>query len=190
MAAKPSPDEALVAARVGHLNLIQGIITRLAGFSASAKNFCVTIVAAIAGIAFQQQLPILLSGGLFVVVVFALLDVYYLAQERRFRDLYRTVAARPLGEASRLDLDPPSLSFGNYAAGFRSFSTGGFYLLLLIAAAGLLLIGYGWADKAGLEPPRRAAVAAEPERVGSSGVAASASANGVSAQQPNAASTR
>jgi hypothetical protein len=150
MAIKSLPADELLAARVAHLNMLQGVVTRLATFSASAKNFCVTVVAALLGIAFQQHLPALLLGAAFVVLSFASLDIYYLAQERRFRDFYQIVVDRPLADAAQMDLSPPKLSLPKYLAGFRSFSTGGFYALLLIVGIALLPIVHERGEKDGL----------------------------------------
>jgi hypothetical protein len=138
--------------------MIQGVVSRLATFSANAKNFCITVVAALLGIAFQQHLPVLLIAAAFVVISFAALDVYYLAQERRFREFYRDVADRPLTKATELGLTPPTLTLSAYFAGIRSFSTGGFYLLLLIVGAALLPIAYERAEENGLGNTRGAAV--------------------------------
>jgi hypothetical protein len=127
--------------------MIQGIILRLSGFSANAKNFCITILAAVIGISFQHHLALLIAAAAFVIITFAALDTYYLAQERRFRAFYADVAARPLSDAHQLELAPPKLDFSQYLAGALSFSTGGFYLLLLIVASALLCIAYGRSDE-------------------------------------------
>lgn len=138
MATDPPSTGELLTARAAHLNMTQGVVTRLATFSANAKNFCVTVVAALLGIAFQQKLPSLLLVAPLVLIAFAALDVYYLAQERRFRVFYHDVANRPLVDAAQMDLAPSNLTMSNYLAAIRSFSTGGFYSLLLIVAAALL----------------------------------------------------
>lgn len=137
MSNKNPSAEDLIGARLGHLNMIQGVVSRLATFSASAKNFCITVLAALIGVAFQQNLPWLFLAAAFVVISFAALDVYYLAQERRFRELYSEVAARTLVDASQFDMSPSSLTVREYGMAIRSFSTGGFYLLLLIACIAL-----------------------------------------------------
>jgi hypothetical protein len=154
--------------------MVQGVVTRMATFSATAKNFCITVVAALLGIAFQQHLPNLMLGAAFVVTSFAALDVYYLAQERRFRDFYQEVVNRPLSDAAQMDILPAKLSISKYLAGIRSFSTGGFYLLLLIVGMALLPIMYERGQEAGLGDHRCAAgsTAQTPS------VAVSASANG------------
>lgn len=159
----PVTDE-LLTARIGHLNMIQGVVTRLATFSANAKNFCITVVAALLGIAFQQHLPLLLLVAALVVLSFAALDVYYLAQERRFREFYRLVADRRLADAGKLDLSPSKLTLWDYLNGIRSFSTGGFYLLLLIVGTALLLIVDERAEEAGTGNPSGAVGSTEAER--------------------------
>lgn len=161
-------EEHLSTVRLGHLNMIQGVISRISGYSANAKNFCITVLAAIIGISFQYRLPLglLLPAATFIVVVFGALDTYYLAQERRFRDLYSDVAARPLADALQLDLNPGKLVFRKYFGALRSFSTGGYYALLLIAAGLLLVVAYGRSDEARLGSVGSAAGAAEQRRVG------------------------
>jgi len=155
MPTKVSNDEHLGTVRLAHLNMIQGVISRISGFSANAKNFCITLLAAVIGISFQYRLSLclLLLAAAFVVFVFGALDIYYLAQERRFRRFYGEVAARPLADALQLDLDPGKLDLGKYLSAIRSFSTGGYYTLLLIATAGLLFIAYGRSDDSRLGTP-------------------------------------
>ena len=163
----PPNEEHLSTIRLGHLNMIQGIISRISGFSANAKNFCITVLAAIIGISFQYKLSLglLVPAAIFIVIVFGALDTYYLAQERRFRDLYNQVVARPLTDALRLDLEPGKLVLRKYFAAIRSFSTGGYYALLLIAAALLLIVAYGRSDEARVGSVGSAAGATEQRRV-------------------------
>jgi hypothetical protein len=156
----------LLTARAAHLNMTQAVVTRLATFSANAKNFCVTVVAVLLGIAFQQKLPLLLVVAALVVFSFAALDVYYLAQERRFRGFYREVANRPIADATQMDLAPSTLTLKDYVEGIRSFSTGGFYLLLLIVGAALLLTFDGRAEETGPGNSNGATGAAETQRAG------------------------
>jgi hypothetical protein len=46
-----------------------------------------------------------------------------------------------------MDLAPSTLTLKDYVEGIRSFSTGGFYLLLLIVGAALLLTFDGRAEE-------------------------------------------
>jgi hypothetical protein len=140
---KALTNEQLVAMRLSHLNMIQAIILRMSGFSASAKNFCITLLGAIIGISFQRHLPMLIPAAAFIVMVFLVLDVYYLAQERRFRLLYDTVAKKDITLGDQLGIAPDPLAFGQYLKSVRSFSTGGYYALLLIAASVIICISDG-----------------------------------------------
>lgn len=133
----PTPDK-LVDLRVAHLNMIQGVIARMSGFSAAAKNFCVTINAAILGFAFQKQNPALIWAAAAVVLIFYAMDTYYLALEKRFRALYEAVAARPFADAAQLSLIPPKWCFSTTWKAARSLSVVGFYALLLLGVMLLL----------------------------------------------------
>ena len=189
MSPTSASEEHLSTVRLGHLNMIQGVISRISGFSANAKNFCITILAAIIGISFQYRLPLglLLPAATFIVVVFGALDTYYLAQERRFRDLYNDVAARPLANALQLELNPGKLVLRKYFGALRSFSTGGYYTLLLIAAALLLIVAYGRSDEARVGNVGSVVGATEQRRVGDAASIAAGGGADAGAIEPDAA---
>lgn len=75
-----------------HLQMLQDIIGRLAGNSASCKTWCVSLTSALAVVAAGEAAsrPRILSVAVLPVVLFLLLDAYYLGLERRFRDCYNT----------------------------------------------------------------------------------------------------
>ena len=129
-------DEALIQLRLGHLNMVQGIIGRLAGYSATVKNFSVTLAAAAVAVNLAKDQTGLLWIAIAAVVLFMVIDAYYLAQEKAFRDLYEEIAKRPLPKATDLrinrhDLDP--------LRALRSFSVWPFYLPQLIVVALILV---------------------------------------------------
>src|SRR3546814_4907580 len=72
----------LVDLKIAHLNMVQGAVTRMAGFSASAKTFCITILAAIIALAVQAGTAKLALGAIVAVICLGLLDLYYLTLER------------------------------------------------------------------------------------------------------------
>ena len=78
--------------KLKHLEFIQTIITRMNTNSFQIKEWMVTILAAFLAIfvATNNNLFILLAG--FPVLIFWLLDAYYLMMERKFRGLYGDVA--------------------------------------------------------------------------------------------------
>lgn len=130
------PPEALVQLRVGFLTILQGIISRMAGYSAAVKNFSITVTAASVALAYQQHEPNALKIGLGAVVFFAFVDAYYLGLERAFRELYGTKAARPLAEAEDLTIARPPAST---LRALFSLSVFGFYAPQAIVAGGLLI---------------------------------------------------
>lgn len=82
--------------RKSHLEMIQTVISRMAGVSVTMKNYCVTITAAL--LALYSQKPSIGLGycTFFVIAMFGLIDSRYLSQERAFRKLYDEVRARSL----------------------------------------------------------------------------------------------
>jgi hypothetical protein len=139
MTTDPTTDK-LVDLRVAHLNMIQGVIGRMSGFSAGVKNFCVTISAAIIAVAFQKHVPMLVWAAIAVVLIFFVMDAYYLALEKRYRDLYEEVIGRPFTDAAQLSLKPPAPSISTTIKAARSPSVIGFYVLLLIGIVALLIV--------------------------------------------------
>ena len=102
--ASPEPlgEDSKVQLRLGHLNMVQGIIGRVAGFSATAKNFSVTLAAAAVAVNLAEDQKGLLWIALAAALLLLIIDAFYLAQEKAFRDLYDEIASRPLAEAADL----------------------------------------------------------------------------------------
>jgi hypothetical protein len=82
---------------MAHITLVQGIINRLAGNSASCKTWCATLVAALVSLAGATHVPQIVSVALVPVVIFGFLDTMYLAQERAYRDLYKRIIGKVRG---------------------------------------------------------------------------------------------
>ena len=80
-------------ANQARLEMIQGIINRMAGNSSAYKGWMVTITAALLGVAINNHKPLLAWLTVYVVCVLAVLDGYYLALERSYRELYRAAEA-------------------------------------------------------------------------------------------------
>lgn len=74
-----------------HLQMLQAVITRMAGNSFLIKGWTLTIVAAVFALAIDGKQPSLAVVALLPAVGFWLLDSYYLRQERLFRALYDRV---------------------------------------------------------------------------------------------------
>jgi hypothetical protein len=84
----PSPLNPESAAVQNYLNILQGVITRMATNSSNCKNWCITIVSAIVVAIADKAKPDYAFIALIPVILFCFLDAYYLAQERAFRKTY------------------------------------------------------------------------------------------------------
>lgn len=129
-------EDAQVQLRLGHLNMVQGIIGRVAGFSATVKNFSVTLAAAAVAVNLAEDQKGLLWIALGAVLLLLIIDAYYLAQEKAFRDLYDEIAERPLSQADDLRIKRPPL---RPLRAVQSFSVWAFYAPQLVVVGALLV---------------------------------------------------
>lgn len=86
-------------AKIEHLKMIQAVIKRMAGNSFLLKGWCVTLVSALLALSSKDSDSRFVVVALFPVLIFWILDAYFLRQERLFRKLYdkiRTEAATPV----------------------------------------------------------------------------------------------
>src|SRR5215213_699245 len=86
--------------KLEHLKMIQGVITRMAGNSFLIKGWCVTLVSAILALAAKEPNKLFIGIALYPVLMFWILDGYFLYQERLFRALYDEVANKPEVESA------------------------------------------------------------------------------------------
>lgn len=96
---------------IKHLELIQGVITRLAQNSFVYKGWAITLVAAIYALAAKEGHPKYLLDALLPIVTFWGLDAYYLRQERLYRKLYDAVRK---ASQSELDRNPFSMDIAQF----------------------------------------------------------------------------
>lgn len=71
-----------------HLQIMQGVITRMASNSTASKAWCITIVSAILVLVADKSKPEYAFIALVPIVLFLALDSYYLALEKAFRNSY------------------------------------------------------------------------------------------------------
>jgi uncharacterized membrane protein len=144
--APPSPfAPADNAAVIAHINLLQGIINRLAGNSASCKTWCITLVAALLSLAGATHLPSIVTFALVPIIVFGFMDTMYLAQERAYRVLFNRVVGKvrqssyALGDVFEASA---SLTFGSSVATLKSWSIFPVYGGLLLTY--FVTCWFGW----------------------------------------------
>lgn len=71
-----------------YLNILQGVISRMADDSSTCKTRCITLVSAIMVVVALAGRPDSIWVGLIPIALFLFLDSYYLAMERLFRQRY------------------------------------------------------------------------------------------------------
>ena len=119
-----------------HLEIAQDVITRMAENSRSCKLWCVTLVSAVLVLVARTEKPEYALIALIPGVLFLILDTYYLALERAFRESYNAFV-RKLNDDSPTAADlyrvVPSGSVPRYfAASLKSFSIWPFYPTLVV----------------------------------------------------------
>ncbi len=77
--------------KIAHLQMIQAVITRMAGNSLMVKVWTVTLVAALFALAAADTNGFFVYVAYLPAVMFWALDAYFLRQERLFRKLYDQV---------------------------------------------------------------------------------------------------
>jgi len=86
-----------VDSKISYLQIIQGIINRLASNSFLLQGWSVTLVSAIVALGVKDaQKPFVLLAY-FPAVMFWILDAYFLSEEKRFRALYDLVSNQDPG---------------------------------------------------------------------------------------------
>lgn len=77
--------------KVEHLKMIQGIITRMNTNSFQIKGWTITLVSALLALYANSGKVTYIFISLIPVLIFWVLDSYYLQQERKFRALYNDI---------------------------------------------------------------------------------------------------
>ena len=85
-------------AKLKHLELIQGVVNRLAADSFRIKGWAVVLVGALLVLVVREDRAALAAIGFIPVALFWGLDAYFLWQERLFRALYDHVRLLPPDE--------------------------------------------------------------------------------------------
>lgn len=108
-----------------HLDYIQAVIARLAASSAAAKGWSLTVATATFGFSAAQAVPFVAFLGIVVVISFAVIDSYYLREDRLFRQLYDDARK---GNAELYSMDKNKYAWTcKKSEVFWSWSVAGFY---------------------------------------------------------------
>ncbi|UGV24683.1 hypothetical protein E0H22_02670 [Rhodopseudomonas boonkerdii] len=91
--------------RLKYLEMLQSLVTRMAGYGVSIKSYCITVVTAVLGFSFTLQRPAVAALALLPLITFALLDAQYLRVERRFRALFDEIRQQPWDAAPSFEIN-------------------------------------------------------------------------------------
>ncbi|MEZ5086411.1 MAG: HIT family protein [Tessaracoccus sp.] len=141
-----------------HLDYIQAVVTRQSAASSAAKGWLLPVVTATFGFALTQDSWTLAALGIVSIVLFSYLDANYLRSEKRFRQLYDTVARSrrmvPDFTLDPADADDPPIGGVSVETKWRKFvrayfpewdiwkswSILPFYLALFVIGIGVLIV--------------------------------------------------
>ena len=122
--------------KLKHLEFIQSVVNRMASNSFLLKGWGVTLVAALFALAAKDSDKTYIVVAYFPVIVFWILDAYFLSQERRFRNLYDGVRAKKEDEIDfSMDTRPFMDARSSWPAAFFSRT-----LLIFYGSMVLLMI--------------------------------------------------
>lgn len=97
-------------AKLKHLEMIQGVINRMAGNSFLLKGWSVILISALFALAAKDSNQFFLYLAYFPCIAFWSLDGYFLWQERMYRKLYQEISS----------IAPESINFDMNAAKFKN----------------------------------------------------------------------
>ena len=126
-----------------HLELVQGVINRIASNSFMLKGWAVTLVAGIFALAGKDTDKLYFLVAYVPVLVFWGLDAYYLLQERLYRSLYEKVRATEEDDID-FSLNATTEEFdsdkNSYCSCLFSKTESWFYLPLAVVCTGIIVI--------------------------------------------------
>jgi len=98
----------MMDAKLKHMELIQAVTNRMAANSFLLKGWSVTLAAGLFAFAAKDANPKLIVIAYYPVLIFWVLDGYFLSQERLFRALYDKVRKTP---ESDIDFSMDTIEF-------------------------------------------------------------------------------
>lgn len=119
-----------------HLGITQSVIQRMASNSASCKAWCIALVSAILVIVADKGRPDYALIALIPLILFFVLDAYYLALEKAFRNSYNEFIEKlhhkSIKSSDLYAVSPKGSLFCAFIKSLSSFSIWPFYLTLIV----------------------------------------------------------
>ncbi len=128
--------------RIKYLEMIQAIIARMASNQFQARAWSVALGTAVIGFAASKDGdPRFALLAVLPVMLFWMLDAYYLALERSYRDLFNRERLR-LEEPPGFDLNAGQASLAEYAAAAWRFAVWTVHVPVLVLAVAVAEYGF------------------------------------------------
>ncbi len=119
-----------------HLTILQSIIQRMASNSASSKAWSISLVSAILVVVADKSKPEYAIIAIIPIILFMVLDAYYLGLEKGFRDSYNSFIKKIHTKEIKIDdlfsVKPEGNVFKLTFLSLQSFSVYPFYITLFI----------------------------------------------------------
>lgn len=128
--------------KIKHLEMLQLIISRLSSNSFLLKGWSVTLVVALFALSSNSTTRIhYFLLAYLPVILFWILDGYYLGQERAFRKLYEKVRTSPEDKVDfSMNTKPLTSDCKEWAKAFFSITLLVFYLALILSILVVLIL--------------------------------------------------
>src|ERR1700730_1085088 len=120
--------------------MVQGVVTRLANYGATLKNYCLTLTKAVCGYAITLHRPLVALLALVPILIFAVLDAQYLRVERRFRSLFDKLREKDWSKLPTFEIGPKAALPSGYWDAFTSWSIFVFYVPFALAVGAVVLV--------------------------------------------------
>ncbi|MCL2311678.1 MAG: hypothetical protein FWC41_04190 [Firmicutes bacterium] len=129
--------------KIRHLEMIQGVITRMATNSFMLKGWAVTLVAGIFVLAAKDATLVYFLIAFIPIILFWFLDSYYLQLERKYRILYKKIGKQDEPDLT-FAMQPPSSCQEDktmYLQSFLSLTECAFYgsFVILVSIAMVII---------------------------------------------------
>ena len=137
--------EKIAELRVKNLEMLQTLISRMAGYGASFKSYCITLTTGVIGFGLTLKSPGVAVLALLPVLAFAIADAQYLRVERRFRSLFDIVRKQSWDSMPSFDISLESAPAQSFRGAITSWSIAWFYAplatVVVLAVVGLKTYG-------------------------------------------------
>jgi hypothetical protein len=138
--------EKIADLRVKHLEMLQSLITRMAGYGASFKSYCITVTTTVIGFGFTLHRPLVSALAILPILAFAFADAQYLRVERRFRGVFNLVRGEDWEQIPSFEINPDHAPAQSFWSAVTSWSILGFYAPLATVAILISVLFGAWSS--------------------------------------------